>query len=653
MLKKISLLLVFIIFNGASVAQNLSVEKIPLCKNCLDSLANIFWGNEVNSLERLTEKTTKTNFIELTETETFLFFAGDAEKVHLKVINKADTTSYFGGRFQPDGMLESRYARVFIPIKLKSGYNKLISTSENLSSTKYFHQPVLIKGVEIKRGVEYFKDNYLISSFINVLVILALLWFLIYSLFNYFFYKNNYYNYYSQYLLVIICFFLFLSDDIYLTHFLFPNRPELYIVVSIALQPLTYVFYSRFVMNFLEFKSQERVAYKWSIIFQFYVFSVGLLNSFYLYTTYGQSPANEVMTKLHLGSFAIGLFVLYRIIFYIKGGIKWFIIIGSLAVSIGTMLEYQILYSNSTSATLRSNLEFIPYYLSGFNHLELSFLVEIVVFFFAIGYKTWQKEETHKAYKESTIKELSEKKELESELNKLLNQQLEQSKKDLEIEKLYSENEKTKSSLMMSQLNGLQLQMNPHYLFNSLNSINDIVLSEKPMEASQFLAKYARTMRNTLKNSKETFNTLRRELDFAKDYLDLEQLRFGKRFTYKISAPKDSNVLNLEIPSMVLQPVLENAVWHGMMSLKADGLIEISTESTANGLQVIIRDNGTGLKPKEKSAHKSYGLAIVKEKLSLIEKVHGIKGRLEISDRTDKKGAQAIFSFENLKIRSK
>lgn len=100
---------------------------------------------------------------------------------------------------------------------------------------------------------------------------------------------------------------------------------------------------------------------------------------------------------------------------------------------------------------------------------------------------------------------------------------------------------------------------------------------------------------------------------------------------------------------MVLQPVLENAVWHGMMSVKRDGLIEVNTKYSGNILQIIVSDNGAGLKTQVTSPHKSYGLAIVKEKLSLIEKMHGISGSLTIANRENENGVVAVFSFENLK----
>jgi sensor histidine kinase YesM len=142
-------------------------------------------------------------------------------------------------------------------------------------------------------------------------------------------------------------------------------------------------------------------------------------------------------------------------------------------------------------------------------------------------------------------------------------------------------------------------QMNPHFFFNALYSIQNYVLNNNALESSRYLGKFARLTRAILEWNAQPFVLIEKEITILEDYLSLEQLRFEGRFTYTIHCSEEI-ASNYQIPTMILQPFLENAIIHGLSKISLPGLITITfTENTAtNTLQVSIDDNGIGIQPK-------------------------------------------------------
>lgn len=182
----------------------------------------------------------------------------------------------------------------------------------------------------------------------------------------------------------------------------------------------------------------------------------------------------------------------------------------------------------------------------------------------------------------------------------------------------------------------LRSQMNPHFLFNSLNSINSFIIQNKADEAEKYLTAFSRLMRNILENSRKETISLKQELETVKLYLDLEAVRMEDKFDYRISISKDVDTDYVQIPPLILQPFLENAIWHGINYKKDEGFIDIEVECCKDDddtLIIKIKDDGVGRKAasKRKSlehAHKSYGIDITKERLEL----QGTCNSIEITD---------------------
>lgn len=148
-----------------------------------------------------------------------------------------------------------------------------------------------------------------------------------------------------------------------------------------------------------------------------------------------------------------------------------------------------------------------------------------------------------------------------------------------------------KSEIIEYQLKSMRSQMNPHFIFNSLNSIQELVLQSKPIVAYDYIEMFAQLVRNVLTFSEKSFIPLSTEIAFLKVYLQLESLRFDDAFTYNIDLKEN---LDLRIPSLLIQPFVENAIHHGLLSKKGEKNIQIKFEQKDNILECSVIDNGIG-----------------------------------------------------------
>ncbi len=185
--------------------------------------------------------------------------------------------------------------------------------------------------------------------------------------------------------------------------------------------------------------------------------------------------------------------------------------------------------------------------------------------------------------------------------------------------------EELKKKIVENENKMLRSQMNPHFIFNSLNSINSFIIQNKGEEAEKYLTKFSKLMRNILDNSRKDTIPLAEELNTIKLYLELESVRMENKFDYSIEISRDIDAESVRIPPLILQPFLENAIWHGINPKEGNGFIEISIKNSYNDenrLVIKIKDDGVGREAnsrikKNNQAHKSHGIAITKERLDL------------------------------------
>ncbi|WP_315817812.1 sensor histidine kinase [Paraflavitalea speifideaquila] len=145
-------------------------------------------------------------------------------------------------------------------------------------------------------------------------------------------------------------------------------------------------------------------------------------------------------------------------------------------------------------------------------------------------------------------------------------------------------------------MSALLAQMNPHFLFNCLNSIDSYIIKNESRKASEYLNSFARLMRLILQNSRSNYISLKDEVETLELYLQMEGLRFRDQFRYEIRIVTQTDTASIVIPPMLIQPYVENAIWHGLMN-KHDGTdrkVELLIEERGNNLYCVIQDNGIG-----------------------------------------------------------
>ncbi len=213
-----------------------------------------------------------------------------------------------------------------------------------------------------------------------------------------------------------------------------------------------------------------------------------------------------------------------------------------------------------------------------------------------------------------------------------------------EIEKNYLAFEK---QLFELEQKALQLQMNPHFLFNSLNSIQAFVLSNDTDNAIRYLSKFSQLMRRTLANSRESMIPLRDEIQALSLYLEIEKLRFDDKFEFAIQLDPAIDDSYIEIPPMILQPYVENAIIHGLMHTTEKGLLHINISLEDENIICIIEDNGIGrekaaeIKKQSGIERKSRGMLITKERLEILNMYSKDQYTVKIIDLKDTNGQAA------------
>ena len=191
----------------------------------------------------------------------------------------------------------------------------------------------------------------------------------------------------------------------------------------------------------------------------------------------------------------------------------------------------------------------------------------------------------------------------------------------------------------------LSAQMSPHFTFNVINSIQSYVLQKQAHEAYTYLGRFSMLIRQVLNNARDSEITLSRELETIQLYVEMEQLRFENKFDFVIVINENIDPDGIEIPTMLIQPFIENAIWHGVMPLeeKRKGKIVIEIKPVGDCFQIIIEDNGIGRKNsraiKKSPGHKSLGMSITQQRLDLLFGKEGDhSGKIIIHDLYDKEG---------------
>lgn len=233
-----------------------------------------------------------------------------------------------------------------------------------------------------------------------------------------------------------------------------------------------------------------------------------------------------------------------------------------------------------------------------------------------------------------------EKEEIIQQQNIFLKTKIEQRTRELETEKQRSEElliSASQKQMAELELQSLRAQLNPHFMFNSLNAIQELILKEDFENSHTYLARFAKLLRMLLENSEQPFTPLQKEIDFLELYLSLEQLRLPD-LQFSITTDPRLNKEETLIPNMILQPYIENALWHGLSHKPADRKLEISIQKQDETVIYHIIDNGVGrkkaaeLKSLFRKEHRSKGMELLTKRFKLLSEEFGFEIKTEVSD---------------------
>ena len=267
--------------------------------------------------------------------------------------------------------------------------------------------------------------------------------------------------------------------------------------------------------------------------------------------------------------------------------------------------------------------------------LLLGLVIEGVCFSFALTYRSkLVLSEKNRLQQNYTIQ-------IQSALNQRT-AELEQQNKLVEDQKIKQVETAFEHKIAVTEMIALRAQMNPHFIFNCLNSIKLYTLENDSKTASEYLTKFSQLIRLVLENSRSEKVTLQKELETLKLYIDMEAMRFKNKVTYQINVVPHIDQQYIEIPPLLLQPYVENAIWHGLMHKEAGGNIIIDVEQPSEYLlHIEITDDGIGRelagqhKSKSATRQKSFGLKMTSERLEAINNIYQTKTEVKIIDLVD------------------
>jgi signal transduction histidine kinase len=314
-----------------------------------------------------------------------------------------------------------------------------------------------------------------------------------------------------------------------------------------------------------------------------------------------------------------------------KDPVKWFLFVGISSLLVLWCLPVMNHYA------LSPDMNFELFLVINFPivFLLLGLVVEAICFSFAISYRSklvlLEKNRLQQNYSG----------ELEDKLNERTRELVEQ-RILAEARKLKQVETAFEQKIAETEMTALRAQMNPHFIFNCLNSIKLYTLENDSQTASEYLTMFSQLIRLVLENSRAEKVTLQKELETLRLYIELEAMRFKNKVHYAIKVDPGIDQQYIEIPPLLLQPYVENAIWHGLMHKKDGGDIMVAVTLPAEQLlQIEITDNGVGrelaaaYKSKSATTQKSFGLKMTSDRLQIINQLYQINADVKITDLTD------------------
>lgn len=450
--------------------------------------------------------------------------------------------------------------------------------------------------------------------------------------------RERLYLYYLGYLLFQLIYgFLVLGNTLAPIGNFMAYNPSL---TSDLLEPIQFIFigfYVLFILHLLKVNTYDRLLATVLRYLSLICFLYAITNFAASYYFLNEKYTIRIFYIVRYIILPTNFILIFWIIYKVKHPLLIYFIIGQTFFFIGALLSTYIAYSG---------MSFVPGHIFNFVEapniiFQIGLLAEVYCFSLALGENIFLLQKDKAKASNELIKQLQENHRLQETMNRKLDEKVRQ--KTEELIHLYSEIERDKTQktkddftkkIRETEMMALRSQMNPHFIFNSMNAIKNLIMSSRNDDAVTYLDDFASLLREILQNTNRKKISVEEELEILELYLSIERSRIGKNFNYTIKVDNTEVLSQYEIPPLLLQPIVENAIWHGLHpSPKAERKLTIIFDTT-NDLKIIIEDNGIGRRASErnKKLHKSMGTTIVQERLTLYNYLNDHSIFLEIYD---------------------
>lgn len=322
--------------------------------------------------------------------------------------------------------------------------------------------------------------------------------------------------------------------------------------------------------------------------------------------------------------------VLYVPFYKVKSVLKYYIIIGSFFLMLSSLISLAY-YLELQS--INQSIE------PSYSILYIGFLLENILFSLGLGHKQKLILDERDQSKNNLIKQLKENEKLRDKIQEQLEQDVKNLNERAEIERLKKLEMEYDKELAELKVSSLRSQMNPHFIFNSLNSIKRYIIDNEKENAVFYLNKFSKLIRKILASTENRESSLEEELETLKLYVNIENLRFNNSIDFKLDCDPSIKLSSIKIPSLITQPFIENAIWHGL-SLKKENrrLVVKLKHENPHQVRFDIIDNGIGIEKssalKAKKLHQkdSLGIKLSEERLIHFSKQYKAEGYITFVD---------------------
>ncbi|MEJ7647068.1 MAG: histidine kinase [Chryseolinea sp.] len=478
-------------------------------------------------------------------------------------------------------------------------------------------------------------DNIKWLFFLMTMIIGCLLLMSLYSLYQYLLNRDKAFLYYALYAALAFCWMIEFANPRFELGLTPSFMPWLAHPWAFSFSHILSLVYALFLTKLLSIQQQQPRLWRFIKPLMILLFLLQVMVVVQLFT--GILVANAALFFLldALPSLIMGVLIIIATI-RSPSKLKPYLLVGEISLYVISLSPLHGLFmQQNVSPQVAAIVNYPPFFMA------VGLFTELFCFSLALAYRNklveLEKNNLQLQYAQRLESELTQRTQEITEQSRMLGEQ-HSSQLKLAFEQRLAEMEMT----------ALRAQMNPHFIFNCLNSIKLYTTDNDSAKASAYLTKFSRLIRLVLENSRSELVTLKNELEALQLYLEMEVMRFKDKLQFSFDVAKELDTDMIEIPPLLLQPYVENAIWHGLMHKKEGGFVQIRVEQAqTNQLHITITDNGIGrtkaaaLKSKSATANKSFGMKVTDERIALINQIYRTNAMVLVHDLTDAEGTAA------------